>query len=392
VRRSRARRVAARALLAASALGLTATLVGPAPVSAESVEADYSIEAWFARSKPTPPQVEVPGQGPVSPGDATPAPQAANGNFAVSSAGGPPGDEQGDLAWTAFQWDLLDAIGGTVERFVVTLTVAPNDNRDFGDAKGQIRACNAKEPFGGAPGANAWNDRPEVDCADAVAPKVKKGGGFVRYTFDVTDMAATWAEGSGHGLVIVPGDPDDEEASLTPFQVTFAGYGTKADEGDEVAPKAVMEFTPAAGLEEGGSGFDDVPAAPTDTGSGSADLGSTDSGSFGGDASVDVFPDDVGSDPTASEAPAQPGTEAQGGDESASETAAPIQRTATHGTFPMVAWLLLPLAALAFFYTGTALGPAGDPVAVREGGVSRVLAQRRAARAAGELPPIDVPQ
>lgn len=370
-------------------------LIGPA--SAEEVEPANTIEAWFARAKPTPPQVEIPGQGPVSPGDAVPAPQAEPGNFAVSSAGGPPGPDEGDVAWSAFQWDVLDAIGGTAQQFVVTFTQAPNNRGDAGDAAGQIRACNIIEPFGGAPEANPWEDRPEVDCAGAVGPTVdEEGANGPTFTFDLSEMAKTWVDGTGYGVALIPGKPDDPEAPLTPFQITFAGYGTPAENAEAVRPKARFVFEPSAA-----GGFDDVPGGGFDDVGGGGGGGAVDSGGdfgggeeFAGDSGIDVFPDDVGSapvDPGAGDAPVADDT--GGGDEVAAPGAAqPRTRpTSSNPGFPAVGWLLLPLAAIAFWVTGTALGPAGEPAGlVAERRVSRVLAERRAARAAGDLPPIEI--
>ena len=376
--------------LALGIAALFAALMVAGPVHAETVDAASTIEAWFARSKPTPPQVEIPGQGPVSPGDAVPAPQAEPGNFAVSSGGGPPGEDQGDLAWAAFQWDTLDAIGGTVEEFIVTFTQAPSEpSRDFGDAAEQIRACNIVQPFGGAPEANPWDDRPEIDCNTAVAPEVdEEADAGATFTFDLTEMAATWVDGTGYGVAIVPGQADDAEAELTPFQVTFAGYGTPAENADEVRPKVTFTYQPGAGGDLGaapGGGFDDVGAG--------GDLGGDVGGGsdFAPDSGIDVFPDDVGS------APAEPPAAEAPGDSGGGEVAAPPnanpQTTPTSTTpgFPAAGWFLLPLAAVAFWMTGTALGPAGEPAAlVQERRVSKVLAERRAARAAGDLPPIEI--
>ena len=380
------RRVARLALAIAVVFAASSAL---APVHAETGEAANTIEAWFARSKPTPPQVEIPGQGPVSPGDAVPAPQADPGNFAVSSGGGPAGEEDGDLAWAAFQWDTIDATGGTVEKFVVTFTQAPAERpRDFGDAAEQIRACNIVEPFGGAPEANPWEDRPEVDCATAVAPEVDPDAeAGPTFTFDLTEMAATWIDGTGYGVAIVPGQADDDEAQLTPFQITFAGYGTPAENADEVRPKATFTYQPGAGGDldaAPGGGFDDAPAGDL----GGGDLGG--GGEFSGDSGIDVFPDDVGSAPP--EAPAADGPADSGGEVAAPTGAQPrTTPTSSNPGFPAAGWLLLPLAALAFWVTGTALGPAGEPTALaQERRVSRVLAERRAARAAGDLPPIEI--
>jgi hypothetical protein len=312
----------------------------------------------------------------------------------VASAGGQAGDDNGDLAWAAFQWDVIDATGGTVDEFVVTFTQAPN-GRDAGEPADQIRACNIIEPFGGAPEANPWDDRPTVSCDAAVAPEIDPDGEHgATFTFDLTEMAQTWVEGTGYGVAVVPGNAEDDAAPLTPFQVTFAGYGTPAENAGDVIPKVTFTYQPGAGGALGdtpGGGFDDVGGGLSgDPSGGTADVGG--GAGFGADAGIDVFPDDVGSDPVDVAAPGAAGGDSAGsGDDLAAPGVASPETAPTSTTpgFPAAGWLLLPLAAVAFFVTGTALGPDGEPVAlVEQGRVSRVLAQRRAARAAGELPPI----
>jgi hypothetical protein len=153
----------------------------------------------------------------------------------------------------------------------------------------------------------------------------------------------------------VPGNPT-VAPPLAPFQITFAGY----DYADAaVRPTVTFRYTPAGGeaVSDSGGGLEDFAVG--------ADLST---GALAATPDIDVIPTDVGS------APAAP----------ADGTAAPptvrTRPASSGGGFPVLGWLLVPLAVLAFWGAGTALGPAGDPMLAREGGVSRVLATRRAAQ------------
>ena len=370
------RRPLLRILLAALGLVLlgTAGIVG-LPAHADTADPGIAIEGWFARNKPRSPEAEIPcpppplpapptGCGPINAGE-IPAPQSPDkGAYVTASAGGDAGrsDTSGDIGWQAYQWDLLSHLGATVERFVVTFTQAP-DNQ--GDTPGPwpIQGCNIIAPFGAAAGSNPWPDRPTIDDSTCVVPEVKGK----TFTFDVTQFAETWIEGTGYGLAIVPGTPT-QRSGLPPFQITFAGYATNAENPAEVIPKVSFEFMPAAGFDfDAGGGFDDF---------GGGDL-SSDFGTFEPDPSIDVFPTDVGSDPVDTGEVAAPPVPDTGGGE-----ARQIRPASSRDPgFPWFGWLLLPLGLALFFGTGTALGPAGDPMLPRRGGLSRLIERRRAAAA-----------
>ena len=353
-----------RSLFAAVAALALGAAVGP-PAGAETADPTLTYEAWYFRAKQAPPQVALPGQGPVSPGDTSTTPNVPDGAFAVSSIGGQQGDEgtAGDTGWAAFQWDLSAALGGSVEKFTVTFTQAPNA-RDAGTPS--IQACNIVADWAAAPASNPWEVRPEEDCASAIRPTVE-GKAF---TFDLTPFATTWAAGEGYGVILVP-SPPEAGGNVSPFQLSLAGYSHT----DEAArPKATFEFTAGAVGELGGDLGGDALA-----GGGSSlatpSVGSGDSGLLSPVPDLDINPTDVGSAPT--DAAAAPP------DGSATAAAPVVTGTpvaATRSGFPFVGWLLIPLALGVAGLTGTALGPAGDPTVPREGGVSRVLAARRAAR------------
>lgn len=352
------------AALAAAALVLVSPL---GAADADSADPGISFEGWFAVSRPENPTVPVPclpppasnpvGCGPVNPAP-VPAPQSpATGGYVVASAGGDSGRSttSGDSGWTAFQWDLFSFLDVSVSKFVVTLSHAPDNRADFGPPV--FQGCNIVAPWAAEPGANPWENRPIQDCSLPIVPVQKDG----KWVFDVTSFAQTWVEGTGYGLVIVPGQPDKSK-NLTPFQYTFAGYFSTAPNAAEVKPKVDFEYTPAiddSGFGSGG-GF----------GGGTDFFEETTFPEFAADPGIDIDPNDVGSEPV------DDGTTPTTSGEPVALP--PVQRAAADTGFPLSALLLLPLAALGFWGVGTALGPAGDPAPRRKGGVSRMLEQRRA--------------
>jgi len=341
--------------------GLLVLLLALAPAAvpigarAETAEPSEAQEGWFAKTKPRAPQIPTP-VGAISPGE-VPAPQSPDTGAYVVSGALSAGADQGDTGWIVFEWDLLSYIGATVNRFEATFTQAPDNRGDFGTPV--IQGCDVVEPFGAAPGPNPFEDRPVVSCSSAVVPTAgTDGNGRATYTFELTDLATRWVEGESYGLAILPGTPE-QESGFGPFQLTLAGYNSTAEEAPEVRPRVVLEFTPAGdgGL---GSALDAGPAAPAP---------------FEPTADVDVFPDDVGSQPLPT-----PDAGADTGDETAAPPAqdvptAPVSRS--DGSAWFVLWLL-PLGLVGYWVLGTVLGPAGEPLPVRQGGVTRLLAHRRA--------------
>jgi hypothetical protein len=352
-------------LLAAVAALAVGAAVGPAPVGAETADPALTYEAWYARAKQAPPQVAVPGQGPVSPGDTNTTPNVPDGAYAVSSAGGQPGDEgtSGDVGWAAFQWNVADA--GIIETFQVAFTQAPNA-RDAGTPS--IQACNIVEDWAAAPASNPWDVRPVEDCSAPIVPTVEGK----TYTFDLTPLATTWAAGEGYGVVLVPAAPEGG-GNVAPFQLSLAGYGHP----DEAArPKVTFEFTPLAAADFGGELGGELAGGAADSSFATPSVGSSDSGLLAPAPGLDIDPNDIGSPPL-EVAGAPPAID---GGTAAAPVVAGSPAAATGSGFPLAGWLLLPFALGVAALTGTALGPAGDPTVPREGGVSRVLAARRAAR------------
>ena len=343
--------------------------VTPLPTGAEVSDPSVLYQAWYFRAKPESPVIQTP-DGPVSAGpDFPPAPQSVEGGYTVAFAGGTPGEENGDTAWAAFQWDISAATGGAVEQFVVTFTQDPSNRGDFGTPS--LRACNIVTAWAAAPTANPWSVKPAPDCATAVPPELGTGeGGRTTFTFDLTSLATEWLDDRGHGVMIMPAGDADAAAPDPPFQMTLAGYNQPAEEIGLI-PKVTFRYTSGTG----GFGIGDSGIG----GGGDLSIG-TDftTGELAPAPNIDVIPTDVGStpDPVVS-APAPP----------SNEVALPTQRggartrpvSTSKGGVPAAMWLLLPLAALVFWGTGTALGPAGEPTLPRQGGVSRVLSMRRSA-------------
>ena len=349
-----------RLVAALAALTIAVGIAAPG-VRAESADPGIAIEGWYARTKPPSPQIPTP-QGPVSPGQ-VPAPQAPDTGAYVVSGGAALGAEDDDTGWAVFQWDLLSYIGATVDRFEVTFTQAPDNRGDFGTPV--VQACDVVEPFGAAPGANPWEAKPAVSCASSVAPTTgTDDAGRDTYTFDVTDLAERWIEVESYGLAIVPGSAE-QASGYPPFQLTLAGYNSTAADAEAVRPAVVFEFSAAddlgGGFGDGGGVAAPAPFEPT--------------------PDLDVLPDDVGSAPLpAVDVPAE---DAAGGGETAAPPArdVPTSPVGSSTGFPWFALLLLPTGLLAYWALGTVLGPAGEPLPTREGGVRRLLAQRRAAAA-----------
>lgn len=410
-------------------LTATATLLsgaflftGPG-AGADTAKVEIAYEGWYDRFRDEDVQADpgeactvvtaIPGQGcgAVSPGD-NPSPRSeSTGVYVVAANAGEVGDRietQADSAWAAFQWDMLDYQEATVEKFVVHLTLAEHyNNRNRGDtytgpeALPPIQACNVLEGWGSDPGANAWPARPPV--SGQCVPATKADGTPVGATesagrtirFDVTSFAQTWVEGKGFGFVVRPGTPTTKTLDR-PFQITFSGYydvptdssgcgapatvpntTTQCTTTSPTAPSVEFAYTPP--VEEDFGSFDDVF---DDSGLFEDVTTSGESGILEAVPDIDVIPTDEGSEPL----PEDIAAEATGTTELASPTTRrPARPISTDTSFPWAVLLLLPVIAVAFWSTGTALGPIGDPVPARTGGVSRVLAERQAAHRGSDL-------
>jgi hypothetical protein len=333
------------------ALGIV-LVTGDAGAESTEIEPDYVFEGWFSRVRPDPPVIPAP-SGDVSPGQVIPSPQATDGSYVVSSLGGQAGDGdgEGDNAWFAIQWDTFEAFDATVDEFVATFHKSPTARGDAGSPV--IQACNVVAGWGAAEGANAWEGRPTINCDEAVAAEIDGSA----ITFDLTGLAQTWVDGTGFGVAIVPGDATNPDAELTPFQISLGGY----DHPDANAhPEVLFRFTTSESLD---------------------DFGLTDFGPVG---EIDIFPDDVGSSDDPFTGPidvAPPGADAPAPDVPGASDGGPVALQPVAADRPGVPWavvtLFLILGAVAFWSTGTALGPAGDPAMARPGRLDQILSGRQ---------------
>ena len=390
---TRAVRLGLAGLVAAAGFAVTA-----GPARAVVTEVGFSQEGTFWRQQQRAPIVDIPCQAPVPPdrcGPASPgptqSPQVTEGNVAVGHSGGQVaaegGDAYGDQYWAVFELDLLSIEDlDTVNKLELAVTRAPDGRNDYGTPV--MMACNVVTPFGVSEGTNPWADRPSLDCSAAKSPVRTEVNSAHVYTFNITDYASTWVAGTGYGVALVPGVPGSTQVvndpsrtnDVAPFLVTFSASGKLDASGKPHSSRAraVADYQP-------GSGDDELDLDLGDE----SDLGFGLGGEVGefdiGDelsASGDEFASDLG-DLGAGEAdPGEAAENAAGGRVLRSRPAG------TSGGFPWAVLLLLPLAAFAFWGTGTALGEAGDPTPPRQGGVSRILARRRAASGL----PIDSPR
>lgn len=372
-------------------LGVVGVLLGAAfslssgPAGAVSTSLGFSQEGTFWRVQQRAPIVDVPCNppipqdrcGPASPGP-TQSPAVPEGTVAVGHAGGlvegEGNDPYGDQYWAVFELDLLSVEGlDTVDKLELTLFKSGDGRYDFGAAT--VMACNVVTPFGVSEGTNPWADRPKIDCSAAKPAVVAPVNGQLSFTFNVTDYASTWVAGTGYGVAIVPGVPGSTQvvndtarlADVAPFQITFIANG-KLD-GNKPHPfraRANLRYEPS---EDDDFGFGDGGDLSFGLGGDIDDFGSLeDFSADGGEFAADFGAVDAGG-----------GEDATGADGTATRgRTLPTRQASSSPGFPWAVLLLLPLVGIAFWGTGTALGEAGDPTLPRQGGVSRILARRRA--------------
>lgn len=373
-------------ILAAVSVTLSVVVFHPGTAAADTEVLEFAQEGTFWRLQPRAPIVDIPCQAPIPAdrcGQVAPtagvinAPNVLDGNMVVGHAGGQTGDDKGDQFWIVTQPDVSGlGEGATVEKATITLTVAPDARGDFNVAV--IKGCNVVVPFGVSEGSNPWDDRPAIDCSNALELKLE--GNKLR--IDVTDFAQTWVDGKGYGLAIVPGLPGESavvndqsrRSELFPFQLSFIN-STKADANRNPVPGRAtgqIVFTPAEEDSDDGDLGDDLGG---DLGLGDdfgTEVGLGDAGEFdttGGDEFASG-----GLDDTASSFGADGGRPGNLGG---------AQLARTGGKNPGFSWallFLLPIIAIAVWGAGSALGPLGDPVPVRQGGVGRLVARRQAGR------------
>lgn len=325
----------------------------------------FAQEGTFWRSQPRSPIVDVPCQTPIPPercgqissGPIT-APQMVDGNMIVGS-NGPAGADKSDTFWIATQPDVVGlGLVDSVEKLTVVFTKSPDQRGDFGTPV--LKACNIVAAFGVSEGTNPWDDRPAIDCSSAKTPKVEG----LTYTFDVTDFANTWLDNQGFGMAIVPGLPGTSsvvndvartQAESQPFQITFMN-SLKADAERKPLPgraTAVITYTAEEEFEEDFGGADDLGLGDLAVEDFGVDVGGLDDNAdLNGGQALDDSPPSVGS----------------------------TRRTLIAASRPGMYWgilLLVPLGLALSYILGSALGPLGDPLPLRQGGVARLFGHRR---------------
>lgn len=374
-------------LLVSAAMSVVAASVvfSSGTAAAETEAVTFVQDGTFWRLQTRAPVVDIPCQAPIPAdrcGQVAPtaglvnAPNVLDGNMVVGKAAGPPGEgEEGtDQFWIVSQPDLA-SLGSveSIEKMTLTYTVAPDARGDFGAPV--IKGCNIVVPFGASEGSNPWVDRPEIDCSSAKVPAIVGN----KITFDVTEMAQGWVDGKGFGLAIVPGLPGQNTVANDtsrrgeqfPFQISLIN-ANKIDANRKPFPgraTGVVEYTLEAD-EFGSDTGDDVGEVLGLDDFGTDETGLGDMSAFdnaGGDFTSDGGFDDVAAAPPLGD----------GGN-----VAAGTGRLVGSDR-PGFAWgliLVLPLLGLALWGAGSALGPLGDPVPVRQGGVARLVARRQAGR------------
>lgn len=371
------------AVLAATVAVAGFVVVAPGRAGAETQKVEFAQDGTFWRLQPRNPVVDVPCTlsprvpecGQVAPtAGVVSSPNVTDGNMVVAHAGGLPGADKGDQFWIVSQPDVasLGAVE-SIDKLTLSFTKAADNRGDFGTPV--IKACNIVTAFGVGEGTNPWDDRPQIDCSNAVVPKVS---GAV-YTFDVTQLANTWIGDApqGYGIAIVPGLPGTNAVvnnlarlpEYQPFQITFVN-ANKADANRKPVPERAtgqVSFTAADEFgddtaDEGGLALDDFSTDETGLG---------DVSTFDGGGTGDEFASGISDGTDVGPIDASP---------SAPLAAPRLARAAHRPGFAWALLLVLPLLALAIWGAGSALGPLGDPIAVRQGGVARLVALRRARR------------
>lgn len=254
------------------AVTAAAALVVPVwagPASAASATETASSVAYFSSAGISKPVEQLPSNPPQLISDSA-VDGVAPGNLGVGANAG----QESKVSFAFFS--LSDVpFGSTITKATLTLKLAPEDNgnRRMNALPKNVRACMPGDTgFGGQDGNSLRDEAPERKCdAFAAAATATPDGGA--YVFDISGLAAGWAELNDGVALTRTADSDPN------FQVVFT-------------PDATLdyEFTPPA---------DDLGTTTTDTGSVSTDLGggfdagsgatSFDAGGFsGGSVSSDL--------------------------------------------------------------------------------------------------------
>lgn len=255
--------------------------------------------------------------------------------------------------------------GSTVNSMVLTLKESTASGSQQGSGGG-VKACPITTFLVPVENGKA-RDAPASDCGlgEAVGERAEDG----TWTFDLTTIAQAWLD-PFQGVPPQGVRLDPVGSSPATFQVGFTGLDDATVAADITAADAAEDPFSTGGALGGSSGGD--------FGTGGGDF-ATGGGSLGGDFAAPAAPAPSVGDPASGG-----GTDASGPDAGGERVAAPVVASRAGDTFGNLPLSVLPatlgtivLAVLA----ALALGPGGGQrpdAARRQGGVSRVLADRLA--------------
>ncbi|MFP5297750.1 MAG: hypothetical protein ACLGHL_02025 [Actinomycetota bacterium] len=337
-------------------LGALALVVAPLTSAfAEEAELAVSSSAWYWKSQKSQPVTD-----PTSGADVVTI-EAPNPFCPSTSAGGPPEqagtcksgrlpvqvqggdyDEPEMISAVAFDFALIP-FGSTVKSFEATFLEANDEQSEPMNAEGkQLQACLVEQFFGDGE-ARQYKEAPRYTCSssDPIAErkpvKIKNEDGETeerfQWTFDLTEFAQGWAEGTSPvaAIMLYPAEPKEADPqSDSNWRVVMVGPA----EENGITTSLVYEPAEEDGL---------VPTDPTTTTGGGFDTGSTSTTDFGS-GSTDTF-----GTGTAPEAPAGEGTEATEpvaveGDQTSAAGA--LEDTA--GSLPGYVWLAILVGLMGF--------------------------------------------
>lgn len=232
--------------------------------------------------------------------------------------------------------------------------------------------------------AQAWEDRPEVDCIFGTEGERQDDGSW---HFDLTMLAQSIAEGDvpNEGILLGPVSAENfafgDKETTDNAQVSYSGI-----EDEEGAPYALVSLqeemsTEAFTLDEGGEGSSDLDASG---GASSDGFDGGSSGNTGGQSGTESFssaPAFESQDTAAPEQEAAPEVAAPADDGGGQQAAAPeMQNAAQPGMYWQI-WLLLPLGLAAMYVLSRSLTAEPALANERAGAMTRLIEQRRRASA-----------
>jgi hypothetical protein len=277
----------------------------------------------------------------------------------------------------AIKFDLAErgvTPGSKIDKLVLEIeeSTEKNEQPSVNVDAAKVQACVILDVLSGGE-SERFADRPafsEIDCVEG-ARETPPAPAAPRWTFDLTTLAAPWAEDpfSNNGVMllgILQGGGPSETWQVNLKIPARDDDGTEVNEYEETKGRATLTLDFVPGEE---------PALPEslDPGGGGAVSGGSGSigGSFGGAPSTDLT--GAGGAPISPAPPPEP-----------TPAATPV---ATVGPpeprLPTLVWLLIPLGLLALSAVrSVVLEPAGGP---RPGGAIEAIRRRNAERRGGAL-------